>query len=79
MFAPIRTLSPTEQLSILQQVIDKHITIYDVKKVAGDLKKINSLKAAFIKLTNAESWDNAEATYPSFASEAQLKDSWVPT
>ena len=70
---PIRTLSQADQMSILQKVIDKQITILEVKKVASDLKCISGLKLAFLKLTNCELWDIASELYPPYATEAQLK------
>jgi hypothetical protein len=72
-FAPIRTLTTSEQISILNQVLNLEITILDLKKVANELKNLNGLKAAFVKLTNSDSWEMAQETHPSFATEIQLK------
>lgn len=71
--APIRTLLPAQQVSILQKILDKEITILDIKKIAVELKSLNGLKTAFIKLTNCESWEMAVEKYPLFATEAKLK------
>lgn len=71
--APIRCLPESDQLSILKKVKDKVITILEVKKMAGDLKGMNALKTAFVKLTNCESWKHAEESFPSYATESQLK------
>lgn len=40
---PLRTLSQTEQLHILQEVRDMEVTTLDIKKLAGEVKSINGL------------------------------------
>jgi hypothetical protein len=52
--------------------VEKICTILDIKTLAGNLKTMNGLKTAFLKLTNIESWAVAQETCQGFASEAQL-------
>ena len=70
--SPIRALPLSDQMAILQKVIDKECSIFDIKKIASDLKNMTSLKAAFVKLTNSESWQKSQEMYPAFATEDQL-------
>ena len=44
-----------------------------MKNLALDIKSMSALKTAFTKLTNSESWDQAEIKYPVYAVESQLR------
>ena len=71
--APIRCLSLTDQCDLLLKCKAKEISLVDMKKRAEMLKKLDTLKKAFVKLTNSRSWEDAEDRFQPFASETELK------
>lgn len=70
--APVRTLDEEDQSKLLQKVIDKKLTIQELKQAATEIKTIKALKKSFIKLVNIESWELAQEKFPQFASLDQL-------
>lgn len=71
--APIRAMNEEDQCKLLNKVISKEISLNELKTEAAQMKSISALKVAFVRLTNAESWEKARETYPSFATEEQLQ------
>lgn len=71
--APIWSLEADEQCLLLKKVIDGELSMAELKAEAGHIKQTASLKAAFVRLTNCESWGAAEQKYPQFATIQQLK------
>ena len=71
--APIRCLNLTDQCDLLLKCKAKEISLVEMKKQAEILKKLDTLKKAFVKLTNARSWEDAKDQFQPFASEAELK------
>ena len=72
-FAPIRAMEEKEQCKLLQRVIDGELSIVDLKQAAVDVKHLESLKLAFLRSTNIDSWESAQDRLPLFANEEQLK------
>lgn len=71
--APIRAMNADDQCTLLEKVIDKEISLTELKTEASQMKSVSALKVAFVRLTNSESWEKATETYPAFANERQLK------
>ena len=71
--APIRCLEPDEQCLLLHKVIDGDYSLTEMKMEASLIKQTTSLKAAFVRLTNCESFAEAEQKYPQFATIQQLR------
>ena len=71
--APIRRLNEHDQCTLLQEVINGGCSLADLKMKAGEIKQMNALQAAFLRLTNTETWEEAQEKYPLFASDAQLR------
>ena len=69
---PIRGLSVTDQCSLLQQIIDFDLSLEEMQKEANKIKQRSALQAIFVKLTNCQSWENAQEQFPHFATEGQL-------
>lgn len=44
-----------------------------MKVQATELKQLQSLKNAFVRLTNTDTWEEATTNFPNFATEEQLK------
>lgn len=70
--SPIRTLLEVDQCNLLTRVIEMELTLAELKAKANGMKAMYTLKTAFVKLTNSQSWEKAIEKYPSFASEEQL-------
>ena len=70
--APIRGLDECDQISLLRKVISKEFSLAEMKTAAVELKQLATIKMAFVRLTNTETWEQAEERYPLFTSEVQL-------
>ena len=71
--APIRTLQESDQCHLLQELIDGQITIVDLKAAAANMKQMESLKKAFLKLVNFDTWEETEEKLPVFTTHEQLQ------
>ena len=69
---PIRSLPVSDQCSLLQRVVDMEFSLNDMQREATKLKQQLALKLAFVKLTNVQSWEEAQEEFPHFATEEQL-------
>ena len=70
---PLRRLSLNDQCNLLLRCKNKDISLNELKKEADMLKKLEALKKTFCKLTNAKSWEDAQARFQSIASENELQ------
>ncbi len=70
--APIRALEENDQCLLLNKVIDKTISLAELKTESSNIKQLHSLRVAFIRLTNADSWEDAKVKFPDFATDEQL-------
>ena len=59
-------------MSCLEKVLNKEITLNDLKKMATDFRKLEMLKGLFVKLTCTANWEDAKVKYPLFAMEERL-------
>ena len=71
--APIRCLEADDQCMLLNRVIKCEISLSELKSEAAHIKQLGSLRAAFLRLTNTESWSEAQEKFPHFATESQLR------
>lgn len=70
--APIRSLDEADQCTLLTQVIQGECSLSELKVQAAELKQMKALRTAFVRLTNVESWEEAQELYPQFATDDQL-------
>lgn len=70
--APIRALDADNQCLLLQRVIDGELSLNELKTESSNFKQMQSLRLAFVRLTNSKSWDDAKNSYPAYASDAEL-------
>ena len=70
---PIRGLPENDQCALLHKIIEKEISLSELKEHSTALKSMITLKTAFVKITNCESWDKAVESFPNYASETNLK------
>ena len=71
--APIHRLEKHDQFTLLQKVVDGECSLSELKSEASELKHFHALRAAFLRLTNAETWEEAEEKYPVFVTDTQLR------
>ena len=71
--APIRRLDEHDQCTLLQEVIGHRCSLAELKVKAGEMKQMNALRMAFVRLTNTETWEDAQSTYPLFVTDSQLE------
>lgn len=71
--SPIRTLEESSQCLLLQKVIDRELSVLELKGAAAEMKNMAALKQSFLKLVNIDSWEEAEDKLPQFACIEQLK------
>lgn len=70
---PIRSLSKEDQCSLLQRVVELDLSLSELQVEANKIKQQSALKVAFVKLTNVQSWEEAQEKFPHFATEHQLE------
>lgn len=68
----IRSLPVPEQCSLLQRVVDLELSLTELQVEATKKKQQSALQLAFQKLTNMETWEEAQEKYPLFVTEEQL-------
>ena len=71
--APIRRLGEADQCQLLHKVIDGTCSLTDLKVQAAKIKQMTALRAAFVRLTNKETWEEAQEKYPMYATDVQLQ------
>ena len=69
----LRRLSLNDQCNLLLRCKNKEISLAEMKQEANVLKRLETLKKTFVKLTNAKSWEDAETQFQPFASVNELK------
>ena len=70
--APIRALDADEQCKLLQRVIGRELSLAELKSESSKIKQLQSLRIAFVRLTNAKSWEDAKTSFPMYATDEQL-------
>ena len=70
--APIRALEEKDQCMLLEWVNKKEISLAELKEECSKLKQLHGLKLAFVRLTNSDSWEDAQEKLPQFAKDEQL-------
>ena len=71
--APLCHLSLNDQCNLLLRCKNREILLAEMKQEADVLKRLETLKKTFVKLTNAKDWEDAEAQFQPFASVNELK------
>ena len=71
--APLHRLSLSEQCSLLLRCKNCELSLAEMKKEADTLKKLETLKKIFVKLTNSKSWEDAETNLQPFASVCDVR------
>lgn len=70
--APIRALDVDHQCKLLQRVIDGELSLAELKSESSKMKQLQSLRIAFVRLTNTKSWEDANSSFPVYATDEQL-------
>lgn len=70
--APIRSLEEEEQCQLLQKLINREISLQQLKGEADRVKQVRALHTAFLRLTNTETWEEAKQQFPHFATDEQM-------
>ena len=70
--APIRALEENDQCLLLERVIKNEISLAELKEECSKLKQLHGLRLAFVRLTNSDSWEDAQEKLPQFAKDEQL-------
>jgi len=66
---PKRALSEDDQCALLQRVVQKEISLNELKELSALKKSMYTLKTLFVKLTSS---DTAVEIFPTYATEAKL-------
>jgi len=70
--APIQALSEDDQCALLQRVVQKGISLNELKELSASKKSMYTLKTLFVKLTNSDTWEKTVEIFPAYATEAKL-------
>ena len=71
--APIRKLEPADQATLLQNVISGECSLSELKEAEAQIKQMGALRTAFVRLVNVETWEEAQAKFPLFATDKELR------
>ena len=71
-FQCLHNLQPTFQQEILQKVVDREITLDEMKKRANEFRIVGNIQRAFTKCTNT-TWEEAQRRFPWHTSQERLK------
>ena len=71
-FQCLHNLNPAFQKSMLEQVINKTLTLSAMKKKAIEHRALQNIRNAFMKVTRISSWQEAQEKYPRHATEQKL-------
>ena len=55
------------------KVISGECSLNELKEAAAQIKQMSALRAAFVRLVNVESWEEAQAKFPLFATNQEFK------
>ena len=66
-FAPIRSLDADDQADLLSKVVGGELSLGELKTEAQERKQMKLLRTTFTKLTNCESWLDAQDRFPQYA------------
>lgn len=69
---PLHNLQVQFQATILQKVIDEEISLKELKDEAVLFRALETVKRAFIRCTNSQSWGDATQKFPAFTAEDRL-------
>ena len=67
--APICTLSSEDQCDLLTLLLQKEITLAQLKERAAELKQKKAIRIAFVRLTSSLSWETAQDHFPDYVAE----------
>lgn len=51
---------------------DRELSLAELKSESSKIKQLQSLRIAFVRLTNAKSWEDAKTLFPMYATDEQL-------
>ena len=72
-FKCLRGVSILKVKELLQQVADCELSMSELSAQCCSVKHMEKIKSGFMKGTNCQSWEEAVAKFPGFASEAMLE------
>ena len=71
-FQCIHNLNPSFQQKILEQAMNREITLDEMKKKASEYRALENIRKAFTKCTNS-TWDEAKERYPWHTTDDHLR------
>ena len=72
-FKPFRGLDSATIHDLLHRIFNKECSLKEAVSMCNDIKALQRIQSAFIKLTNSESWEHAVERYPTFTSAQKLE------
>ena len=72
-FKPFRGLDVTTIHLILLQIFNKECSLKEAASQCNDIKSLQRIQSAFMKLTNVETWEDAVEKYPTFTTVQKLE------
>ena len=71
-FQCIHNLNPSFQQKVLEQAVNREITLEEMKRKANDYRALENIRKAFMKCTNS-TWDEAKERYPWHTTDDRLR------
>ena len=70
-FQCLHNIEPSFQQGVLQKVVDREITLDEMKRRAYEYRSLGNIQKAFMKCTNT-TWDEAQARFPWHTQQGRL-------
>ena len=70
-FQCLHNIEPSFQQGVLQKVVDREITLDEMKRRAYECRSLGYIQKAFMKYTNT-TWDEAQARFPWHTQQGRL-------
>lgn len=72
-FKPFRGLDQNTVHELLQQIQRRESSIKEAVSQCNDIKALQKIQASFLKVTNADDWEDAVAKYPQYTTPHKLE------
>ena len=69
---PLQGLEQATKDDLLQKVVQRKLSLKDLRQAANNIKKKKNVVAAFLKFTGEESWESLQNRFPHHATEEKL-------
>ena len=78
LFQPLHNLPESFQVQVPQQIMEKVISLQEMKASATQFRSLQLMKMSFVRIAKAKCWEEACIQFPDFTTEARLEQFLPP-